>query len=168
MERDRKLRHVTDLNREDAMHFLENRPKDKLFALKVSFFATHAWDGQYPSYQPMNVTKERFYTSNETYPMPKTATDQHWKDLPPFFMETNEARNRWRKRWEPDYYQDNIRDLYRMATEVDAVVGIVVKELKRQGVYNNTLLIFTTDNGNLQGEHGLAEKVSGASCLAVL
>jgi arylsulfatase A-like enzyme len=45
-----------------------------------------------------------------------------------------------------------------MATEVDAVVGDVIEELKKQGVYNNTVLIFTTDNGNLHGEHGLAEK----------
>jgi arylsulfatase len=161
-QRDGKLRHVTDLNREDAMYFLKNRPKDQLFALKVSFFATHAWDGRYPSYQPMNESKARLYTSNETIPRPKTATEQAWKDLPSFFTERNEGRHRWRRRWEPDYYQDNIRDLYRMATEVDAVVGIIIKELKRQGVYNNTLLIFTTDNGNMHGEHGLAEKVSCA------
>lgn len=48
--------------------------------------------------------------------------------------------------------------MYRLATEVDGVVGNVIEELKQQGVYNKTLLIFTTDNGNMQGEHGLAEK----------
>lgn len=93
-----------------------------------------------------------------TVPMPVTNTQKHFKQLPPFFTERNEGRNRWRKRFEPDYYQDNIRDLYRMATEVDVVVGEVIQELKNQGVYDNTLLIFTTDNGNLHGEHGLTEK----------
>ena len=78
--------------------------------------------------------------------------------MPFFFQDHNEGRNRWRKRWEPDYYQDNIKDLYRMATEVDYAVGEIIKELKRQGVYDKTLLIFTTDNGNMHGEHGLAEK----------
>jgi arylsulfatase A-like enzyme len=34
----------------------------------------------------------------------------------------------------------------------------VVNELKSQGVYEKTILVFTTDNGNLHGEHGLAEK----------
>eukprot|EP00539_Tryblionella_compressa_P008494 CAMPEP_0178753904 /NCGR_PEP_ID=MMETSP0744-20121128/11866_1 /TAXON_ID=913974 /ORGANISM="Nitzschia punctata, Strain CCMP561" /LENGTH=260 /DNA_ID=CAMNT_0020407763 /DNA_START=230 /DNA_END=1012 /DNA_ORIENTATION=+ len=60
--------------------------------------------------------------------------------------------------FEPDYFQDNIKSMYSMATEVDSVVGDVIEELKRQGTLNQTLLIFTTDNGNLHGEHGLAEK----------
>jgi arylsulfatase A-like enzyme len=157
MERNNVLRHVTDLNREDALQFLKDRPKNQTFGLKVSFFATHAVDGEYPSYQPMNASKHKLY-QNITIPTPKTATDQHWRRLPPFFKPNNEGRARWVKRFEPDYYQDNIKDLYRMATEVDAVVGDVITELKKQGVYNNTLLMFTTDNGNLHGEHGLAEK----------
>ena len=50
-KRNGKRRHVTDLNGEDALAFLRKRPKDQKFALKLSFFATHAWDYQYPSYQ---------------------------------------------------------------------------------------------------------------------
>ena len=157
MERDGEMRHVTDLNREDALEFLRFRPKNKTFALKVSFFATHAWDGHNTSYVPKNESKAAWY-NNVTIPTPKTATDRHWRDLPFFFEEHNEGRTRWRGRFEPDYYQDNIKDLYRMATEVDAAVGDIIAELKRQGVYKNTLLIFTTDNGNMHGEHGLAEK----------
>jgi len=43
MERGGKMRHVTDLNREDALTYLRHtRPKDRKFALTVSFFATHS------------------------------------------------------------------------------------------------------------------------------
>ena len=35
-----QTRHVTDLNREDALNFLRRRPKNQKFALKFSFFAT--------------------------------------------------------------------------------------------------------------------------------
>lgn len=45
-----------------------------------------------------------------------------------------------------------------MATEVDATCGRIIKELKRQGVFDKSLIVFTTDNGNMHGEHGLAEK----------
>ncbi len=145
------MRHITDLNREHAVEFLQNRPLDQNFALKVSFFATHAWDGRYPSYEPMNGTRARHYPDDVTIAQPKTATVQHWEDLPPFFTERNEGRNRWRKRFEPDYFQDNIKDIYSMATEVDWAVGEIIKVLKEQGVYENTYLIFTTDNGNLHG-----------------
>ena len=48
--------------------------------------------------------------------------------------------------------------MYRMVTEVDTTCGKILDKLEEQGVLNNTLIIFTTDNGNLHGEHGLAEK----------
>jgi Sulfatase len=51
-KRDGKDRHVTDLNGEDALAFLRTRPKDKNFALTVSFFATHAMDYHDPPYVP--------------------------------------------------------------------------------------------------------------------
>ncbi|WP_010137138.1 sulfatase family protein [Ochrovirga pacifica] len=36
-----------------------------------------------------------------------------------------------------------------MVKELDIQVGMMVKELKKQGVYDNTLIIFTSDNGGL-------------------
>jgi hypothetical protein len=147
--------HITAKNRRDSIQFLNERPQDQNFFLKVSFFATHAIDGHFPSYIPMNGTRETHYPDSlGDLPRPKTATQRHWEGLPSvIFNEQNEGRNRWRKRFEPDYYQDNIRDLYSLATEVDAAVGDIMAELKKtdEGAYNNTLFIFTTDNGNLHG-----------------
>jgi len=45
-----------------------------------------------------------------------------------------------------------------MATEVDTVCGRVLDELARQGALDQTLVIFTTDNGYFHAEHGLADK----------
>jgi arylsulfatase A-like enzyme len=155
--RGNELRHVTDLNLEDSIEFLKSRPKDQPFALKTSFFATHAWDGYVPPYNPKNETKAKYY-NNVTIPVPSTNTAKDWKKLPFFFKEHNEGRARYRGRFDPPNYQNSIKDLYRMATEVDYAVGRIIHELKKQGVYKKTLLIFTTDNGNMHGEHGLAEK----------
>jgi arylsulfatase len=156
--------HITDVNRRHAVKFLENRPKDKNFALKVSFFATHAVDETIPSYQPMNWSRNDIYPDDESHKNyttivpPKTATEKHWKELPHFFTDHNAGRLRWRNRWEPDVWQKNIRDLFAMATEVDWAIGEIIETLKKQGVENETLLVFTSDNGDLHGEHGLAEK----------
>ena len=157
MVRDGKRRHVTDCNGEDAIKFLRGRPKDKRFALTVNFFATHAVDYTDPPYQPMKESMPLY--ANDTIPKPKTATEDHWKRLPWFFGPKNEGRKRWVDRFDTDEnYQDKIKNLYRLASEVDSVVGTVIDELKRQGVYEKTFLMFTTDNGNLHGEHGTAEK----------
>ena len=47
---------------------------------------------------------------------------------------------------------------YRLVTEVDATVGRIVKELEDQGILDETLILFTGDNGYFHGEHGLADK----------
>ena len=156
-ERNGELRHVTDLNLEDSLRFLKERPKDRPFALKTAFFATHAWDGYDPPYNPKNETKAKYY-NNVTIPVPATNEETFWKRMPFFFNEGNEGRNRYRNRFDPPNYQNSVKDLYRMATEVDYAVGQIIQKLKDQGVYQQTLLIFTTDNGNMHGEHGLAEK----------
>ncbi len=51
-----------------------------------------------------------------------------------------------------------MKNYYRLATEVDSTCGRVLDELKKQGVLDNTLVIFTTDNGYYHAEHGLADK----------
>ena len=95
-----------------------------------------------------------------TVPVPKTATEAHFKRLPPFIAnDANEGRNRWKWRFDtPERYQEYMKNYYRLATEVDAVCGRVVAELKAQGVLDRTLVIFTTDNGYFHAEHGLADK----------
>lgn len=157
-ERFGKMRHVTELNGADSLDFLRNRPKDKLFHLTVAFFATHTWDGNKRPYHPMNSTMNLY--ADDVIPEPKTKTEAHFQALPWFFnKKLNEGHFRYTNRFDtPENYQRNMKDLFRMATEVDTVVGDIVAELKSQGVYNDTLIIFTTDNGNMQGEHGLAEK----------
>lgn len=150
--------HVTQKNENDALEFLRSRPTDKPFVLTLAFFATHAED-QNPKqylYQPQS---ESLY-QNVTIPAPKTAGDEFFKRLPPFIAnEKNEGRNRWHWRFDaPEKYQQYMKAYYRMVTEVDATVGRVLAELHAQGLDDNTLVIFTTDNGYFHGEHGLADK----------
>lgn len=150
--------HVTRKNENDALEFLRTRPKEKPFCLTLAFVATHAED-QHPKQflpQPESLALYR----DVTVPVPKTATPEHFKRLPEFIAnEKNEGRVRWHWRFdEPAKYQEMMRNYYRMATEADAVCGRVIDELRRQGVLDKTLVIFTTDNGFFHGEHQLADK----------
>lgn len=150
--------HVTRKNELDALEFLRTRPADRPFSLTVSFFATHAEDDnprQY-LYQPESAELYR----DVTIPVPPTAGDAFFGLLPPFIAnEKNEGRNRWHWRFDtPDKYQEYMKSYYRLATEVDTVAGRILDELRSAGLENDTLVIFTTDNGYFHGEHGLADK----------
>lgn len=155
--KDGRRMHVTQRNEEDALKFLNVRPKDKPFCLTVAFFATHAEDGHPDQFLPQPQSMALY--EDVTVPVPSNATEESWKRLPSFFDEKNEGRNRWYWRFDtPEKYQTMMKNYYRLATEVDSTCGRVLEELKKQGVLENTLVIFTTDNGYYHAEHGLADK----------
>lgn len=150
--------HVTKKNENDAMEFLRARPKEKPFVLTLAFVATHAEDQNPKQYLPQPESMALY--QNVTVPVPKTATDDHFHRLPPFIAnDQNEGRHRWTWRFDtPERYQEYMKNYYRLATELDAVCGHVLAELKAQGVLDRTLVIFTGDNGYFHAEHGLADK----------
>ncbi len=150
--------HVTKKNERDALEFLRDRPAEKPFCLTLAFFATHAEDGNPKQYLPQPESMPLY--QDVTIPVPKTATPEHFRKLPPFIAnEKNEGRNRWHWRFDtPQRYQEYMKNYYRLASEVDSTCGIVLAELKKQGVLDNTLVIFTTDNGYFHAEHELADK----------
>ena len=150
--------HVTRKNENDAMEFLRRRPADRPFCLTVAFVATHAEDQHTKQFLPQPESMALY--RDVTVPVPRTATEEHFRRLPPFLAnDRNEGRNRWKWRFDtPEKYQEYMKNYYRLATEADAACGRLVDELRRQGVLDRTLIIFTSDNGYFHGEHGLADK----------
>ncbi|MCZ2342098.1 MAG: sulfatase [Bacteroidales bacterium] len=150
--------HITEKNARDALDYLKVRPKNRPFCLSVSFFATHAEDRAKLQYLPQDWS-EKFY-KDVRVPVPALATATALQALPPFLQsEKNEGRIRWHWRFDtPERFQEYMIRYYRMATEVDEAVGRMVAELKKQGVYENTLIVFAGDNGYFHAERGLADK----------
>jgi arylsulfatase A-like enzyme len=150
--------HVTQKNENDALEFLQERPKDKPFCLTLAFFATHAEDENPKQFLPQPQSLSLY--QNIAIPVPPNASEESLKRLPPFLSDArNEGRVRWHWRFDtPEKYQEMMKNYYRLATEVDATCGKVIDELKRQGLLENTLVIFAGDNGYFHGEHGLADK----------
>ncbi len=150
--------HVTRKNENDALEFLKTRPADKPFCLTLAFFATHAEDENPLQFLPQPESMTLY--QDIRIPVPVNATDESFRRLPPFIAnEKNEGRNRWTWRFDtPEKYQTMMKNYYRLATEVDTTCGRVLGELKKQGLADNTLVIFTGDNGYYHGEHGLADK----------
>jgi arylsulfatase A-like enzyme len=150
--------HVTNLNEADALEFLRGRPKDKPFCLTVAFFASHAEDNNPKQYLPQPESAALY--ADTPIPIPATANDEALKRLPPFLqLPANEGRKRWGWRFDtPEKYQTMMKNYFRLCTEVDTACGRVLAELKAQGALDDTLVIFTTDNGYFHGERGLADK----------
>jgi len=61
----------------------------------------------------------------------------------------------WGALLELDAQKDTIRRRAEMLLSIDEGIGRILEELQRQGQLDNTLIIFTSDNGTNWGEHGL-------------
>jgi arylsulfatase len=150
--------HVTAQNEADALEFLRTRPAERPFFLTVAFFAPHAEDGHAEQYRPQPHSAQWY--EGVTIPVPPTATPAHTAQLPPFLADPrNEGRRRWSLRFDtPEKYQRMMTSYFRLCSEVDAACGAVLAELERLGLADDTLVVFTSDNGYFHGEKGLADK----------
>lgn len=52
-----------------------------------------------------------------------------------------------------DYFRNSIRNYYACITGVDENVGRIVEALKQNGLFNNTIVVFTSDHGVCMGAH---------------
>ncbi len=59
---------------------------------------------------------------------------------------------------EPDEIKRHLADYYALISYTDHQIGRVIEALKSTGKYDNTIIVFTSDNGLAMGRHGLMGK----------
>lgn len=120
------------------------------FCLSLSFKAPH---------KPHNVIdpEDRTRYGGVTFPTPPGFGEEGLKRLP---IQPKLGRQYYqRTEWDKDHFQDHLRVYYQLISGVDTAVGMVLDELQRQGVADNTVVFYTSDNGYFCGAHGLQGKV---------
>jgi uncharacterized sulfatase len=53
-----------------------------------------------------------------------------------------------------NYWQDYMQQYFAMVECIDLNVGKLLDHLDRQGIADNTIVVFSSDHGDLLGEHG--------------
>ncbi|MDD2600428.1 MAG: sulfatase [Kiritimatiellae bacterium] len=158
---DGTLRHETDLCSDAAIEFIKSTPEETPFCMSVSFNATHAEDNDHrPGHHfQWPDSTDGMYEDIEI-PAPRLGDEKYFKALPAFMQDVKElGRERWYWRWDtPEKYQTNMRAYYRMLSGIDKAVARVLDELKAKGLHQNTIIIYSADNGLLLGDRGIAGK----------
>ena len=144
--------YTTDLLTDYAVDFIE-APHDKPFMLYLSHKAVHAMFTPAPRYRGCYADK--------TYPHPASMadTEENYAGKPEW---VRDQRATWHGvdamyNHEVDFDQF-ARDYAETMRAVDDSVGRVVASLREKGLLDSTLLLYTSDNGFLFGEHGLIDK----------
>ncbi len=122
------------------------RLKDKQFSITVSFHLPHS---------PILPTAPYYnmYPADEMVAPESIADDMNNS---PYRAKNN--RLNLTQYTDPEQLKYMISNYYGLITEVDVWVGKILDTLEEQGLAENTLVIFTSDHGEMLGAHGMREK----------
>ena len=91
---------------------------------------------------------------NRMTPAQKAAWDKHYDPIIKKFKEqklTGKALAEWK-------YQQYMHDYLRVIHSIDRNVGRVLDYMKKSGLLENTIIVYTSDQGFYMGEHGWFDK----------
>jgi arylsulfatase A-like enzyme len=146
---DGKPRYLTSVMTEKAIGFLKEAKPDQPFCLIVALKEPHG---------PLDYFDPQFkdpYTS-ATIPPPKNLNRASFEALPEKVKTSLGAMPPWFEK--PETYQAALRKTYGYLSRADAAVGEICRTLKEQGLDQNTVVIHLSDNGSMDGAHGLDGK----------
>lgn len=144
-----------------AMDFIEqSKAKNKPWTMSVNFWNPHAHDRDTQDQYHYPAEFESYY-QDVTIPPAKFSDDKTFNDLPEFLQQSI-GRVRWEYRFgSEEIYQKMVKRHYRAISAVDKAVGRIVNKLEEAGVADNTVIIYTGDNGYSINERQLAGKWFG-------
>lgn len=140
-------RHSSELLTQSALDYLESRPTDRPFFLYLSYLAPHD-----PRTMPESF--RRMYD-----PQCITLPD-NWMGTHPFPIGVEGIRDE-RLAASPRTLEELRRQLaeyYGMISHLDSEIGRILDYLRENGLWNDTIVVFTSDNGLSMGSHGLMGK----------
>ncbi|MCK4748943.1 MAG: sulfatase-like hydrolase/transferase, partial [Bacteroidales bacterium] len=151
--------HMTDVLTDLAVDYIKEQNKsDQPWFLCLSHKAIHE------NWTPADRHHEAYIDEEIIYPESYADTEENYQGKPDWLRK---QRNSWHGA-ERDYVNidrvegDDLARLTQIYAEcmlgVDESVGKVVSTLKELGEFENTVIIYMSDNGYLLGEHGLIDK----------
>jgi len=129
--------------------FKSAKQSGRPFCMSISFKAPHL------PFTPDPVDVKR-YEGRPTFTRPANYGVDNGKHLSPQ-VHTSRAATSYRQ-WVTDY-DSTLKAYYALITGVDAAIGTIRESLEQQGFAENTIIIFTSDNGYNCGAHGFGDKV---------
>jgi arylsulfatase len=134
---------------EESIDFLRQRDPEHPFFLWTCFESPHT------PYDP----PERFvrYYDGVEIPKPASGAWSATEDEVPYWV----RMQRWMHKFDllPEHVVATARKhYYASLTQVDYELGRLFGELKMQGLWENTIILLTSDHGDMLGDHGLFQK----------
>ena len=148
--------HMTEHLGNQAVEFLDGSSADSPWCLSISFKAPHVQDGEAPYF--LSDPKYDDLLGDVELPAFSKMDPKYFNELPEYLRQS-ENRVRWEQRFRTrEVWEESVKRYYALIHGVDVQIGRLLGELENRGMLDNTLVLFTGDNGFYLGERGLAGK----------
>ena len=137
---------VDDVTTDYAARFVAAQPRDRPFFLWLGFKSPHGPRGG----DNLPARVKSLYRDDVARPTPNTSRRAIYQAPDSVPSKQGVAA--------PN--AEGHRDYFRHVTAIDTCVGTLLDALERSGRREDTVVIFTSDNGYYLGEHGLGDKRS--------
>ncbi len=140
--------HSSEMVASTIVDFIDNYKEDKPFYAYAAFLAPH--DPRIMPQEFLDMYDEDKLT------LPENMQDEHFdygikacrdERLAPYPRNEKTVRK-------------ELKDYYAMITHLDSEIGRILKTLDDKGIYDDTIIVFCSDNGLAVGQHGLMGKQS--------
>lgn len=139
--------HSTDIFSDAVIDYLDEYNSNSPFFIYCSYMAPHD-----PRTLPQKYL-DMYDTANIS--LPPNFMPEHPFDNGQLVIRDEELADKPRKKSE---IKIHIRDYYAMITHIDDRIGDIIQKLDQTGQLENTIIIFSGDNGLAVGQHGLMGK----------
>jgi arylsulfatase A-like enzyme len=156
--------YVTDLITDDGLEWLDQIDRDRPWLLMAHHKAPHrSWEPSsdpYTHFDDVDIPEpETMFDDNDTRAAVVQAMEMHLLDLDPIIDLKSpvpegllrDEEIRWR-------YQRYIKDYLRTIASIDDNVGRMLDYLDQTGQTDNTIVVYTSDQGFFLGDHGWFDK----------
>lgn len=141
--------HSTDVVTSSAIKFIKEYNDDKPFYLNVAYLAPH----------DPRVVPQKYL---DMYADVDIELQENYSPTHPFLFGQENERDEILapKPLSDKWIKQELKSYYAMITHLDDEIGNLLEELENSGYEDETLVIFTSDNGLSLGAHGLIGKQS--------
>lgn len=141
---------------EVALDWLKRNAKSDNYFLHINYWDTHrpyrmdaSWADKFKGTPAPDFPDEKTITAHQSLKGPFTAQQQYFENnVSPWALMPGSISNR-------ADFEKLITGYDASISYVDHYLGLIVSEIKRQGIYDDAMIIISSDHGDAFGEHGI-------------
>ena len=164
---DAESKFIGSLDKHYATDFLFDRGIDDIqraldanqtFAMVLSIPDPHSPNQVRPPYRTQFDDLKFEYPSSGKVAIKATPGSPKWNGVDHEGIDPNDAEAYIKEYEESAFYQNHMQQYYAMVALLDDNVGKLLSFLENKGIDENTIIVFSSDHGDLLGEHGRMNK----------